>query len=409
MDFKFITADEREKLYNEVWAEPIAIVAQRYNISDTGLSKHCMRFGIPLPYRGYWAKINGGATLQKPSLPAVTGELRKYVRNYAIKYRTDIDTLTDSELMSDEEFNLLREETKTFIRELCSNIQVKSQLRDPHNLIEEHKEEVVYRRKRDKELKQASFNSKYYTSVKSKYRDNKPILPINVRGSNINRVYRILDSIIKTLKEMEGYTQVSIEAGEDTGYFAVMRADFHFKIREEVKKKETAKNDDTQFYLVLTMSASSWFEKASSQEMEFKDTNDELLEDQVGKIIYSMFVVANRLYALDLLEARKQNREWEEQERLKRLEQMRKGELKELKLLEEISYDWDKAQRIRRFADDIESKVNTYTDKEKKEKILDWIKWARDKADWIDPLIEKEDEILGKSKHIYDLINEMNL
>ena len=28
MDFRFITADEREALYNEVWAEPVTTVAK---------------------------------------------------------------------------------------------------------------------------------------------------------------------------------------------------------------------------------------------------------------------------------------------------------------------------------------------------------------------------------------------
>jgi hypothetical protein len=34
------------------------------------------------------------------------------------------------------------------------------------------------------------------------------------------------------------------------------------------------------------------------------------------------------------------------------------------------------------------------------------LKWARDKADWLDPLTEKEDDLLGKSKHIFELIED---
>ena len=32
-----------------------------------------------------------------------------------------------------------------------------------------------------------------------------------------------------------------------------------------------------------------------------------------------------------------------------------------------------------------------------------WLKWAHDKGDWLDPLTEKNDELLGKSKHIFEL------
>lgn len=85
---------------------------------------------------------------------------------------------------------------------------------------------------------------------------------------------------------------------------------------------------------------------------------------------------------------------------------MRKGELEEVKLLEQAASDWDKAQRIRRFADCMELIIVEVTDAEKREKLLKWLKWARDKADWLDPLTEKEDESLGKSQHIFEIIEK---
>ncbi|GEM_PF-6923255 len=48
MDYKIISVDEREKLYNEVWAESVTTVAKRYEMYDTGLRKYCNRLGIPL-------------------------------------------------------------------------------------------------------------------------------------------------------------------------------------------------------------------------------------------------------------------------------------------------------------------------------------------------------------------------
>ena len=60
------------------------------------------------------------------------------------------------------------------------------------------------------------------------------------------------------------------------------------------------------------------------------------------------------------------------------------GELQELKLLEQASYDWDKAQKIRNFADCMERKIAALDDLEKQEKLWKWLKWARDKADWLE-------------------------
>jgi integrase len=56
----------REKLHELVWSEPVSTLAAKYGISDVGLSKACRRAGIPLPPRGYWAKVAAGQSAQKP-------------------------------------------------------------------------------------------------------------------------------------------------------------------------------------------------------------------------------------------------------------------------------------------------------------------------------------------------------
>lgn len=65
---KVFTVEEREKLYNEIWEEPVSTVAKRYGISDTALRKRCNKLNIPLPPRGYWEKVKSGQTIKKPEL-----------------------------------------------------------------------------------------------------------------------------------------------------------------------------------------------------------------------------------------------------------------------------------------------------------------------------------------------------
>lgn len=122
-----------------------------------------------------------------------------------------------------------------------------------------------------------------------------------------------------------------------------------------------------------------------------------------------MFVVANKFRAIDELNDRKEERKFEEYERHRRLEQMRKGELEEVKLLEQVVSDWYKAQRIKLFADSMEKSLGEVTDEVIKQRVLKWVDWARNKADWLDPLIAKEDELRGKNKHIFDRIIEDDL
>jgi hypothetical protein len=409
MDFRYLTADEREALYNEVWSEPMTTVSKRYGMSDNGLRKHCKTLGIPMPSLGYWAKVQAGQTVPRTDLPKVTGEVRHHIRNYFIKFKTDIEKLTEAELLSDEEFSLLTEETKKSIKEICSQLQVKSQLRNPHHLITEHQAEILYRKKRDKALKQASFSSNWYAKVKSEYRDNKPVLPINVSESNINRTYRILDTIINTLEEMEGNTRVNelqyIDQRKDEAYFVVMYSSFYFEIKEDARKKLSSKNNgESQPCLVFLISPRGGYVNNEQAKLEYKDKDNEPLEAQVGKILFDMFIIANKRRGLEEIRRREEKRVWDEQKRKWRLEQMRNGQLEQVKLLEQSSSDWSKAEQIRRFADCLEGKINEVTNEEKREKLFRWLKWARDKADWLDPLTAKEDKLLGKSKHIFELI-----
>lgn len=59
----------RLQLYELVWAEPISTLAKSLGVSDVGLAKACRRGDIPLPPRGYWAKLNAGQRVDRTALP----------------------------------------------------------------------------------------------------------------------------------------------------------------------------------------------------------------------------------------------------------------------------------------------------------------------------------------------------
>lgn len=69
---------EREKLYEEVWSDPVTKVAIPYGVSDVAIRKVCKSLCIPLPPRGYWAKLRAGKEVMKEPLPdSYTGFLAK--------------------------------------------------------------------------------------------------------------------------------------------------------------------------------------------------------------------------------------------------------------------------------------------------------------------------------------------
>ena len=71
----------REKLYEEIWAEPITKVAKRYEISDSFLIRVCKKLNVPRPAKGHWAKLAAGKKSIQALLPkAKPGDEIEWVR-----------------------------------------------------------------------------------------------------------------------------------------------------------------------------------------------------------------------------------------------------------------------------------------------------------------------------------------
>jgi hypothetical protein len=66
------TSFERQKLFDEVWANPVTKLAKEYSLSDVGLRKICVALDVPLPPRGYWSKLAAGKAIPKPALHKTT-------------------------------------------------------------------------------------------------------------------------------------------------------------------------------------------------------------------------------------------------------------------------------------------------------------------------------------------------
>lgn len=62
----------RAELYEQVWITPVDVLAGRYGISGRGLGKLCARQGIPVPPRGYWAKLASGKKPKREPLASLS-------------------------------------------------------------------------------------------------------------------------------------------------------------------------------------------------------------------------------------------------------------------------------------------------------------------------------------------------
>lgn len=107
------TTFERQKLFDEVWATPVTKLAKAYGLSDVGLRKICVALDVPLPPRGYWAKLAAGKTSPKPALHK-TPLPTTYAREVFVAEVDEVleerflqaqDSKTDAALISTEDYS----------------------------------------------------------------------------------------------------------------------------------------------------------------------------------------------------------------------------------------------------------------------------------------------------------------
>ena len=60
---------DRSTLFERVWSIPVDKLAKEWGLSDRGLSKACSRLKVPVPSRGYWARVAAGQRVHRPKLP----------------------------------------------------------------------------------------------------------------------------------------------------------------------------------------------------------------------------------------------------------------------------------------------------------------------------------------------------
>lgn len=62
----------REQLYVDAWEQPLVKLAIKYGVSAVMLGKVCKKLKIPVPGRGYWAKLEFGKSVDRLPLPVAT-------------------------------------------------------------------------------------------------------------------------------------------------------------------------------------------------------------------------------------------------------------------------------------------------------------------------------------------------
>lgn len=354
----------RQELYDLVWENPLSKLAKKYNLSDNGLRKVCKKLDIPLPKNGHWQKIQFNKKVIIEKLPVND----KVETSVTLKFREDSETIIDGE---GNELNHLTKEIKTTLKE---SIVFPEKLTKPHPLIIEAKNDL--------KTKEPS----YYHNIKGLLNTSVGVLNITVSPQNVKRALLFMDIFIKAIQK-RGH-KIIVEKGSK---IVIDNIELGFGLRERLKRKivKGTYYDSTELYPSNILSLSLYVYPAK----EWTDTNTSKLEDKIPNIIAKLELQAVK-EKQDAIDREIWHQEYERRQKIEQEFKARKEkEIIKTKNLFSDAEKFDKATIYRNFINATEQKAiqeNRLT-----EELKDWIKWANEKADWFDPFINREDELLN--------------
>ncbi|HBP4587290.1 TPA: hypothetical protein L5606_005865 [Pseudomonas aeruginosa] len=372
---------DRAKLLDEVWAEPMMVVAPRYGLSDVGLKKLCTRLQVPTPTRGHWAKVKSGRGIPpKPRLKLYKGNPRYLLKPpEAQRHRPAEPEVIDERLAA-----------------------VIAYEQNPANLIK-----VPTRGTHWHPLVAATRDAFHAT-----YKDSRGLPLPGGKGINIAvsteqrpRALRIANALVRAI-EKRGFTLVAGKHHLEVEMFGVGLA---LNIFEATKRSDYEPTDseraakargDWSYWPRYRYTPSGCLEiRSGGYGGSIKDGPHQVVEDQLNKLIMRM-----AKQALHIVGAREEWARAEERKQIQRREALAQkaiqdAEKEKLEALKAAALRWQQAQAIRAYLAALEQTTQS-TGVGLDEAQQHYIAWAWAKADWLDPLVLCPDAILDQKIEI---------
>ena len=363
----------RKELHDLVWNEPMTTVCKRFGITDNGLRKHCKSMNIPTPPNGYWAKLKNGKKVDKVPLPQDYIDKKDNVELSEVdpnEVVVDLTPLVDKQ--KNIEQKILSGRTDCFV--------VPEVLYAKDALIIDTKEKFRIEN-------QSNSDNDYLR--KNPYKSKiKETLDIYVSINTIDRALSIFSTIINSLR-FRGHN-IKIDKGQT--YAVVNDEEFRISISERRKKNPNSDNSYSYNNTVFCGELRFNMEYRYREKMTYKDTSHTRLEDKIISIIAFLERKSDDIKEYRIEEEKRRIKREEEERKRKEFEARRKTELKEFQSLFTMAERLHKANVIRSYIYTYEEYIhkNNIDNEEASAKI----EWAKEKADWLDPFISKEDKYL---------------
>ncbi|WP_418638361.1 hypothetical protein [Winogradskyella sp.] len=352
----------REELYNLVWSKPVSTILKEYPIKITAFKRLCKENEIPLPKNGYWVKLKHHKKVEIIPLPITD------------KGNVTISLLGKGVELSEN--NLLIEEIKGD-KSLTSSVSKKL-----------YKPDEIVIRTRDYYSKRRKTRYPRNTQI-----PKEGIFSLNVSQAVEKRVFRFIDALIKLVRK-RGHDLKIITDHKYYNYNGtkLIVFDEYFDIRlREVNKRVIEENERGWKESKYFPTGKLCLKIDEYPRYEWTDTKTKTLEDKLPNIL-AYFELRAKREKEERIEREIRHKEYERKKRIEEeLNAKRKKELEAFRSVLNHSSRWQKAMDLRNYIQTIESnaiKNGTLT-----QELKNWLQWIKDKADWYDPLIEKDDEL----------------
>ena len=124
----------------------------------------------------------------------------------------------------------------------------------------------------------------------------------------------------------------------------------------------------------------------------FRDCRSYVLEDRLGDMMLSIYGEAEQVKQARLAREEAERQRREQERRREEQRQRYNAEVDRTLALVNCAADYEIARKIRAYVSAMEK---AHSDQD----LSEWASWARAKADWYDPTVAKEDELLGRREH----------
>ena len=379
---------DREELYQKVWERPMLKVAEEYGVSSVALGKVCRRLSVPVPGRGYWAKLaHDHAVPKKPPLLELKEVPVIYRSQQAEQKRANAPDPNDSEFAA--------------IDKLLSSGALNPPPLDSPSSPQVH---VLIRR------------TATLLGNKSRKTDEGILLPrepggldVKVTAGMLDRALQVMSQVLAVL-ESQGF---SVEISDQSGTAACIDGRrVSFGIEEAIRKVVTQKprvlnptdkwdydeivTDEPSGTLALLIHTSTW--PAQGLRGKWSDAKVQRVEKLIPDFVAGLMRTA---VVLRRQEEERSRRELEQKKREQERAELRKQvEAEEAKLaqLNQWVKSWEEAERLRRF-------IAVYAEKTKsgppdsQPGHKAWIEWATREADRLDPFVTEKPASVLDRKH----------